>query len=392
MAERRIYLDWNAGAPVRAEVAASLSAWIAAPGNASSIHGEGRAARARIEAARRDVAALVGAPARGVTFVSGGTEAAVTVLSPDWTFGDAPLRFDRLLVSAVEHPCVARGGRFPLDRVETIPVDGNGVVDCAALQARLAALSAGGERVLVSVMLANNETGVIQPVAEVARLAHAHGALVHSDAVQAAGRIAIDVSALGVDVITLSAHKIGGLPGVGAIVRANGLAAFAPLIVGGGQEARARAGTENAPGIAAFGVAATAARHDLEAMGGVAARRDRILERVRSLRPDAVVFGEAAAARLPNTLAFALPGLAAETALIALDLAGVAVSSGAACSSGKVGASPVLTAMGVDDPLARGALRVSLGPTTTDEEVDRFLAVFEKVLADMSHRHGTRAA
>lgn len=391
MAEGRVYLDWNAGAPVRAEVAARLPDWIAAPANASSVHGEGRAAKARIEAARRQVAALVGGDRRFVTFVSGGTEAAMTVLTPSWHYGARPMTFDRLLVSAVEHPCVARGGRFPAEAVETIPVDKDGLVDLAALEARLAALSAEGLGAMVSVMLANNETGVIQPLADVVRVAHGHGALVHTDAVQAAGRIAIDIAALGVDVLTLSAHKIGGLPGAGAIVRATDLFAFQPLVTGGGQEGHARAGTENALAIAAFGVAAEAAGHDLTVMDAVAVRRDGIAAAIRALRPDVVVFGEGAS-RIPNTLAFSVPGVSAETALIALDLAGVAVSSGSACSSGKVAVSPVLTAMGVPEALARGAIRVSLGPTTGDGDVERFLSALGKVLADMSKGQKSKAA
>ncbi len=306
MDDGRIYLDWNAGAPVRAAVRSLVEERLVRPGNASSVHAEGRAARAALEDARRQVAALVGAEAKAVTFTSGGTEAAVTVLQPDWTLFGRPHRFDRLLVSAVEHPCVARGGRFPADRVERISVDTNGIVDLAALDRRLVTLAAAGERALVSVMLANNETGVIEPLADVARIARAHGALVHADAVQAAGRIAVDVVALGVDVVTLSAHKIGGLAGAGAIVRAANGFAFPPLLTGGGQEGYARAGTENGLAIAAFGLAAEAAMADLTTMGAVAARRDRIEALIRAVHPGAVIFGTGAP-RLPNTVAFAVP-------------------------------------------------------------------------------------
>lgn len=387
----RVYLDWNAGAPMRASVVARLWDSLGRTGNASSVHEEGRRARAAVEAARRSVAALVGANPRGVTFTSGGTESAVTVLAPQWFHGGRPLAFDRLLVSAVEHPAVARGGRFPADAVETVPVDRDGVVDLGALDGRLAALAANGRRALVSLMLANNETGVIQPVAEAARIAHGHGAMLHTDAVQAVGRIPVDAGALGADVLTLSAHKIGGPQGVGAIVRANDLVAVPPLLTGGGQEGQARAGTENTWGIEGFGVAATEAAHDLKAMAAVAERRDRIEAAVLDAAPEAVVFG-AGAARLPNTLAVAVPGLSAETALIAFDLAGVALSSGSACSSGKVAASAVLLVMGVPTDLARCALRISIGPATTDADVARFAEVFKKVHADLTKRRGSRAA
>ena len=253
MAEARLYFDWNAGAPMKAAARARLVELLGRPGNGSSVHAEGRAARAVVEGARRSVARLCGAEVKGVTFCSGGTEAANTVLTPDWTLFGKPYRLDRLLVSAVEHPAVARGGRFPSESVEAIPVDGNGVVDLGALERRLAELAAAGERALVSVMMANNETGVVEPIADVARIARAHGALVHSDAVQAAGKLSIDMEALGLDVLTLSAHKIGGGQGVGAIVRGRNGFAFTPLVTGGGQESWARAGTENVAAIGAFG-------------------------------------------------------------------------------------------------------------------------------------------
>lgn len=387
----RIYLDWNAGAPMAAPVRARLVDLMGRPGNPSSVHGPGREARALVEAARAAVARLAGADPRDVTFVSGGTEAAVTVLTPHWTLDGRPFVLDRLLVSSVEHPCVARGGRFPADRVETIPVDADGLVDRAALAARLEALSAAGERALVSVMLANNETGAIQPIAAIADLVHAHGGLLHSDAVQAAGRIPLDLSALGADVITLSAHKIGGPQGAGAILRASGRLAVGPLLTGGGQESRARAGTENVLAIAGFGVAADLARETLPAMAAVAARRDRIEAALRAVAPRAVVLS-AGAPRIANTLCIAVPGLSAETAVIAYDLAGVALSAGSACSSGKVAASPVAIAMGLPAPLARAALRVSLGPDTTDDEVDRFCVISRKIMADLTKDEATKAA
>ncbi|WP_257235316.1 cysteine desulfurase family protein [Pleomorphomonas sp. JP5] len=391
MAEARLYFDWNAGAPMRKAARTRLVELLDRPGNGSSVHAEGRAARAVLEGARRSVARLCGAEAKGVTFCSGGTEGANTVLTPDWTLFGKPYRLDRLLVSAVEHPAVARGGRFPAERVEVVPVDGDGVVDLAFLERRLAELAAVGERALVSVMMANNETGVVEPVADVARLARVHGALVHSDVVQAAGKVPIDMEALGLDVVTLSAHKLGGGQGVGAIVRGRNGFAFPPLVTGGGQESWARAGTENVAAIAAFGVAADAALADLPAMAEVAARRDRIAAMIRDVAPDAVMFAEGAP-RLSNTLCFAVPGVAAETAVIAFDLAGVALSSGSACSSGKVTASPVLTAMGIEPMLVKSGLRVSIGAETSDEEIDAFGLRARNVFAAMKKQHGTTAA
>ncbi len=391
MAEARLYFDWNAGAPMKACARARLVELLDRPGNSSSVHTEGRAARAVVEAARRSVARLCGAEAKGITFCSGGTEAANTVLTPDWTLFGKPYRFDRLLVSAVEHPAVARGGRFPAERVEVIPVDGNGIVDLDFLKRRLGELAAAGERTLVSVMMANNETGVVEPLSDVARIAREYGALVHSDAVQAAGKLPIDIEALGVDVLTLSAHKIGGGQGTGAVVRGRNGFAFSPLVTGGGQESWARAGTENVASIGAFGVAADAALADLGDMVVVAARRDLLATMIRDIVPDVVIFGEDAV-RLPNTLSFAVPGLSAETAVIAFDLAGVALSSGSACSSGKVTASPVLIAMGVDPLLVRGGLRISIGLETTDEEIAAFGLRARNVLAAMKKQHGTAAA
>lgn len=387
MSGTRLYFDWNAGAPLKAAARERLFACLERPGNSSSVHGEGRAARAEVEKARRAVARLVGIEARGVTFTSGGTEAANAVLTPNWTLFGKPHPLGRLLVSAVEHPAVSKGGRFPAEAVETIPVDRHGLVDLDWLDARLAALAAEGVRALVSVMLANNETGVIEPVADVARIAHAYDAVVHTDAVQAAGRIPIDASDLGVDVLTLSAHKIGGAQGAGAVARASSGLSFAPLLTGGGQELGLRAGTENVAAIAAFGAAAALVPDDLAIMDAVAARRERIAAAIVARSPDAVIFG-AGAPRLANTLAFALPGVAADTALIAFDLAGVALSSGSACSSGKVASSPVLAAIGVSEDLRASGLRISIGPTTSDDDIERFGLIYDNVLTHMSKRHG----
>jgi cysteine desulfurase len=365
----RIYLDWNATAPLRSEARAAALAALEVIGNPSSVHGEGRAARRLVEQAREQVAALVGAEPRNVVFTSGGTEANMLALVPT-------AARERLLISAIEHPSVLAGGRFPAGNIEHLPVTGDGQIDLAALERHMAAL---GGRALVSVMAANNETGVVQPVSQAARLVHSAGSLLHVDAVQAAGRIACDITAMGADLLTLSAHKIGGPKGVGALIGRTGLDAFTPLITGGGQERGARAGTENVAGIAGFGAAAAAARAGLVAEAArMVALRDRLETGLKAATPEALIFG-VEAERLPNTTLFAAPGMKAETAVIALDLEGVAISAGAACSSGKVQPSHVLAAMGVPPPLARAAVRVSLGPTTMDSDVDRFIEAWIKV-------------
>jgi cysteine desulfurase len=371
----RIYLDWNATAPLRPEARAAMLAALDVVGNPSSVHGEGRAARRLIEHAREQVATLVGTRATDVFFTSGGTEANMLALSPVIELPSNKRPRDRLLVSAIEHSSVRAGGRFAREAMEEIPVGPDGRVALAALAERLAELVRDGTcRPLVSIMLANNETGVVQPVSEAAEIVHEVGGLLHVDAVQGPGRIAVSMAALGADLLTLSAHKLGGPKGVGALVRrSDDLHIPGPLITGGGQERGLRAGTENVAGIAGFSAAAAAAGHDLAAdrirMGHL---RDQLEAGLKARAPDVVIFGTDAE-RLPNTTLFAAPGLKAETAVIAFDLAGVAVSSGAACSSGKVQPSHVLAAMGVSPALARGAVRVSLGRTTTESDIEGFL-------------------
>jgi cysteine desulfurase len=365
----RIYLDWNATAPLRKEARAAALAALEVTGNPSSVHGEGRAARHWIEQAREEVAALVGAAPRSVVFTSGGTEANMLALVPM-----APR--DRLLVSAIEHPSILAGGRFPAETVERLPVTAAGELDLAALERRMAAL---GGRALVSLMLANNETGVVQPVSQAASVVHAAGGTLHVDAVQAAGRIPCDINVLGADLLTLSGHKIGAPKGVGALIGRTALPRLEPVIKGGGQERGLRAGTENVAGIAGFGAAAAAARAGLATeRARMAALRDRLEAGLKVASPGVVIFG-AGSERLPNTTLFAVAGMRAETAVIAFDLAGVAVSAGAACSSGKVQSSHVLAAMGVPPQLAGAAVRVSLGPSTTESEIDRFIEAWIKV-------------
>ena len=319
------YLDWNATAPLRPEARAAMTAALDASGNPSSVHAAGRAARRLVDRARDQVAALVGVSAKEVVFTSGGTEANVLALSP--SIGGC------LLVSTIEHPSVRSGGRFTA--VEDVPVTADGVVDFAALER----LVAGRDRPLVSIMLANNETGVIQPVARAAEIVHAAGGLLHVDAVQGPGRISCDFKALGADLMTLSAHKLGGPQGAGALIRRDGFA-LEPLIKGGGQERGARAGTENVAAIAGFGAAAEAAAKALaDETTRMGALRDRLEAGIKAVASDAVIFG-APGVRLCQTTLFSVPGMKAETAVIAFDLEGVAISSGSACSSGKVRAIP----------------------------------------------------
>ena len=366
---RQVYLDFNATAPARPEVVDAVAATLAEGGNASSVHGVGRAARARVENARDKLAALVGMPPESVIFTASGTEANNQALRCCGRM--------RVIVSAIEHESVqqARAG------AATAPVTGDGVVDLDALEALLAADDAPA---VVSLMLANNETGVIQPVAEAASLARRYGALVHCDAVQAGGKIPIDMAALGVDFLTLSAHKMAGPQGVGAlIVRARDN--IGRFVHGGGQEAGLRAGTENVAGIAGFGVAAELAAEGLADFAGLADLRDDLERRVKAAAAGVVVFGEARA-RLPNTAKFATPELSSETQVMGLDLAGVAISAGSACSAGKVEPPYVLRAMAVPDELSLCAVRVSLGWSTQPADIDRFVEAWQALHARAAGR------
>jgi cysteine desulfurase len=378
----RAYFDWNATAPLSDAARDAMVEALKATGNASSVHAEGRAARALIEKARVQVAALVGAEPKNVTFTSGGTEANALALTPALETRSERTPRDRLFVSAIEHPSVRGGGRF--GAFTELPVDADGRVQVAPLTQQLSA----AQRPLVSVMLANNETGVIQPIAEIAGIVHAANGLLHVDAVQGPGRVACDIETLGADLMTVSAHKIGGPQGVGALISRSGIHIAQPLIRGGGQERNARAGTENVAGIAGFGAAAAAVQPDKT--GRVAQMRDRIEVELRAITPDVVVFG-AKSARLPNTTLFALPGAKAETAIIAFDLNGVAVSSGSACSSGKVQPSHVLAAMGVAPELAQGAIRLSIGPTTTDNDIGMLLTAWRNIAPGLSKGRGIAA-
>ncbi|RWB52279.1 cysteine desulfurase family protein [Mesorhizobium sp.] len=377
MAATRAYLDYNASAPLLPEARAAVVAALDAV-NPSSVHAEGRAARRLVEDARRDVARLVNAKPEHVVFTSGATEAASTLLTPDWQMGRGAIRMSHLYVSAADHPCLLSGGRFAAGQVTRIGVDGNGIADIEALTKALAAHDMADGLPLVAIHAANNETGVIQPVGRIAEIVKAAGSVLVVDAVQAAGRIPIDMSAGYADYLILSSHKIGGPKGVGAIVAAADLMMPRPLINGGGQEKGHRAGTENLPGIAGFGAAARAALAGLGEIDAVVRRRGEVEAIVREIVPDAEIFG-AAAPRLANTTFFAIAGIKAETAQIAFDLAGVALSAGSACSSGKVGPSHVLKAMGHGDSL--GALRVSIGRATGAEEIEAFRTALAGIVA-----------
>ena len=371
----RVYLDWNATAPLRPEARQAMAvAWDMA-GNPSSVHAEGRQARRLVEEARAVVAAAASARPQDVVFSSGGTEANVLALTPGLRrAAGEPVR--RLLVSAIEHTSVLAGGRFPAEAVAAIKVTGSGLLDLDHLRALLA----DGPPALVSVMSANNETGAVQPVAEAAPMVHEAGGLLHVDAIQALGKIPLDIKLMQADLVTLSAHKVGGPKGVGALVLAEDVQGLEPLLRGGGQELGRRAGTENVAGIAAFGAATKAAMaglaDDAVRLQDLRERLEKGLEQTLGM----IVFSKGAD-RLPNTTLFTIPGLRAETAVIGFDLAGIAVSSGSACSSGKVQPSHVLAAMGFGSDLAQGAVRLSLGWSTSEADVDFALEAWRK-LAD----------
>jgi cysteine desulfurase len=373
----RVYLDHNASMPLLPEARDALSAALELDGNPSSVHAEGRRIRTVVEDAREKVAALVGAEPRHVIFTSGGTESNVTSLSPWNVNRDAP---DSVVcfMPGIEHPSVLAGGRFAPRAIRTVDVTTDGVIDVDALEREIAAFrdQAGEGSFMVSLMLANNETGAIQPVAAVGEIVRERGGILHCDAVQAAGRVRVDIRDLGAHMLSISAHKIGGPKGVGALVLGGAMTSLPkPLIVGGGQEFRARSGTENVAGIAGFGAAAACAVRNAERMAAVAVLRDRLEAAVSARASDAVFFARDGE-RLPNTSNFAVPFMKAETLVIALDLAGIAVSAGSACSSGKVEQSHVLDAMGVGPDTARGAIRVSLGCGTTEKDIDAFIGAW----------------
>lgn len=392
MAQLRAYLDHNATTPLRPEARAAVLLGLDLLGNASSVHAEGRAARARIETARDEVAGFVGTAVKNVIFTSGATEALNLVLTPSLEIaGHGAGPCESLLIGGGEHACVLAGHRFPAEAVEILPLAADGRLDLAALAVALERRA--GRRVMLALQAANNETGVIQPVAAAAALVHAAGGVVVCDAAQAAGRIACDFAALGADALAISAHKFGGPQGVGALCFAPGAYHIRDVMVrGGGQERGLRAGTESVAAIMGFAAALKAAACDREALAErLKALRDKLERDVAQIAPDVVFFG-AAAPRLPNTSDFAVPYMEAQVLLISLDMEGVAVSSGSACSSGKVRRSHVLQAMGVSAQLAQGAIRVSLGWDSRAEDLALFERAFEKSVRTVKARQVQPAA
>jgi len=374
----RSYLDYNATAPLRPEVREGMVAALDMHGNPSSVHAEGREARALVESARAKVAKLAGAKPENVIFTSCGSEANALALAAQT--GEAW----HCYISAVEHPSVLAGGRFCRESTSRIPVSADGVIDLGVLENELTKHHLEGWKPFVSLMAANNEAGAIQPVAAAAEIVHAAGGVLHTDAVQVAGRLPLGFAALGADMMTLSAHKIGGPKGVGALVLREGVP-VEPLIKGGGQERRRRAGTENVAGIVGFGIAAELAAAEVGRAAELAALRDELESRALEVEPDTMVVS-GRVARLPNTSCLAVPGTKAETLVIGLDLAGVAVSAGSACSSGKVEASHVLSAMGLTQELAQGAIRVSLGFGTVSADIERFIGAWSELIKRMRQR------
>ena len=377
-----IYLDYNATAPVKPQVSEAIAKALAMAGNPSSVHQFGRDARNAVELARDQVAAMIGARSEEVVFTAGGTESNNMALHG--------ARRNRLIISAIEHPSVLRAAEARANTnlpgnegdLVVLPVDGEGIVSLDALDQEL---RRSADDALVSIMLANNETGVIQPIAEIASLAHQRGALVHCDAVQAPGRIAFDVASLGVDMLSLSAHKFGGPKGAGALF-VKGALDLQPLIIGGGQERVRRPGTENVAGIVGFGVAAELAVDDLQRAPHLSAMRDQAEQSLSDIDPNVRIFG-AGAERLPNTSCLSMPGVQSELQVMGLDLAGVAVSAGSACSSGKVEPSHVLRALGLPDAETGCAIRISFGWASREEEVDKLVRAWRAFYAGLTARY-----
>lgn len=373
MIASRTYLDYNASAPLRDEARDAMVAALGYCGNPSSVHAEGRKARSVVETAREQVAALVGAKPAEVVFTSGATEANATVFAAGWHMA---------ALAPIEHVSVLAPAQANARRIVELAVRRDGKADLDDLAAQLREREEEGT-VIVALQSANNETGVLQPVTACAELARSGGAHMHCDAVQSVGRVATDFATSGIDTLSLSSHKIGGPKGVGALVVRDGVT-LAPLLVGGGQERRRRAGTENVAAIAGFGAAAEAALRDLAGINRIARLRDGLEQAVREITPDVLVVG-GDSQRIANTSCVAVSGQAAETLLIKFDLAGVALSSGSACSSGKVAHSHVLAAMGLPHDVAASAIRISLGYATTQADCDAFVAAWKTIVAARGH-------
>lgn len=378
MSLQRVYFDYNATAPLLDAARTAMVNGLTLSGNPSSVHDEGRKARRVIDSARHQVAALCNGDPAHVVFTSGASEAASMLLVPQWRMGRKPLRIGRLVVLASDHPCILCGGHFPADEIIIAGVDDQGRARLDEIESALALDDSQDGLVMVAFHAANNETGVMQDVEAIASMAKRAGAIVVVDAVQAVGRVRIDITNGSVDFLILSSHKMGGPKGAGAIVGKGDLMMPAPLIRGGGQEKGHRAGTENVAAIAGFGAAAEAAIDGLKDAGRLAGLREDIERVIAEAAPDTRFFGSGTE-RLCNTSLFALPGMKAETAQIAFDLAGISLSAGSACSSGKVGPSHVLKAMGHGDEAS--ALRLSIGTGTSVDEVSRFKVALEQILS-----------
>ena len=366
-------LDYNATTPTKPEVVQIISEALQEVGNPSSVHSFGRRSRELIEQSRDSLAEMVGANSTDIIFTSGGTESNNMALSASGR--------RRIIISAIEHPSIMVAAEKLYSEVVLLPVNNNGLVTHDIL---LKAIGADGSDALISVMLANNETGVIQPIKELAAIAHNTGAIFHCDAVQGPGRIPINMNALGVDMLSISGHKFGGPKGVGAIILSPKLH-VKPLIIGGGQERGWRGGTENVPGIVGMGLAARLAISDLKRSRELKNLRNYLENKIREICNEVVIYSSEVE-RLPNTSSITMPGVQSETQVMTFDLAGIAVSAGSACSSGKVEASHVLKAMGSDESISGCAIRVSLGWDTSPEDIERFIGVWRATLAGLSSR------
>lgn len=382
----RAYFDYNGTAPILGCAREALLEALSGPSNASSVHFEGRNARKRLEVARRQLADLIQANPANIIFTSGATEAANHVLSPIIRGGGHEIAISRLYVGATEHPCVLQGGRFQPESVEVLPVSNHGLIDMGALESALNQHDHSRGAPLVAIQYANNETGVVQPIREIADAVHQSDGFLVVDAVQALGKVKVSMDETNADFLFVSSHKIGGPQGVGALVLANGSVSPQPLIKGGGQESYHRGGTENLAAIAGFGAACEWHNEKLTENIQKFALRDSIEDGLSTISreagnevPQPVFFGKSVT-RLSNTSCFAVEGVKAETALVALDLDGISVSSGSACSSGKVKRSHVLEAMNATGEEMAGALRVSIGWDSTQEEAKRFLDAWKKII------------
>ncbi|RCL02667.1 MAG: cysteine desulfurase [Candidatus Tokpelaia sp. JSC188] len=375
---KRIYLDYNSTTPLSVRVYNSLFETFNTLGNPSSIHNEGRIAKSILEKARCALARLIHSDSGRIVFTSGATEAAMTLLTPYYFIERSPLFMSHLYFSATEHPCIASKGRFSEGMSTVIPVDNDGIVQPDVLRSLLAKHNKRKGLPLVAIQYANHETGVVQPIEILGPIVKEAGGFFIIDAVQALAKEKLNVTHTCGDFFIFSAHKIGGPKGIGAFAFSNDLIMPQPLITGGGQERGFRAGTESLPLIAGFGAAAIDAKEYLQKQNHLAELQKKLEDGIKKIRDSIIIYGSKSR-RLVNTTFFSVPGFKAETMQIAFDLEGIAVSAGAACSSGKTEISPVLQAMGVSD--SNGAIRVSVGWETHGHDIEYFLTVFQKIMS-----------